>query len=260
LYWLKTQNRIGLFSILQRQLIVLLFIAAAGANTFAQADKNTVYLYSHDSLMLTADEYVLADTLPYLVLLHEQGSSRGEFTSIIHRFQKMNFNCLVPDLRNGGNAGFVANETAKRIRNKKYGEKAEDIEGDIRSAINYAVAKSGKPVVLVGAGANGSLTLKACKELDAVQAAIALSPGEFFRNQFIVEDTIAGIEKPVLVLSSRMEFPYMEQLLSGVDVKYKDLFTPDTHEGQRGTGALTAQNPSQSEYWLAILLFFKELK
>ncbi|MDF1571560.1 MAG: dienelactone hydrolase family protein [Bacteroidales bacterium] len=260
MYWLKTQNRIGPFSLLQRHLVVLLVMVAAGANMFAQPDNNTVTLYSHDSLMLTADEYVLADTLPYLVLLHEQGSSRGEFTSIIHRFQKMNFNCLVPDLRNGGNSGFVANETAKRTRNGKYGKKAEDIEGDIRTAINYAVAKSGSPVVLVGGGANGSLALKACKELDSVKAAIALSPGEFFRSEFSVEDTIAGIEKPILVVSSRMEFPYMEQLLSGVDVKYKELFTPDTHEGQRGTGALTAQNPSQSEYWLAILLFFKELK
>jgi pimeloyl-ACP methyl ester carboxylesterase len=240
--------------------VVLLIIVTAGTNTFAQTGKNTVYFYSSDSLMITADEYVLADTLPYLVLLHEQGSSRGEFTTIIHRFQKMNYNCLVPDLRNGGNSGFVANETAKRNRNRRFGEKIEDIEGDIRAAVDYATTKSGKAVVLVGAGANGSLALKASKELDSVEAVIALSPGEFFRNRLSVQDTIAGIEKPVLVLSSRMELPYMEQLLSNVDVSYKVLFIPENHEGHRGTMALTAKHPSPRAYWLAILLFFKELQ
>jgi hypothetical protein len=52
----------------------------------------------------------------------------------------------------------------------------------------------------------------------------------------------------------------MEQLLSNVDVSYKVLFIPENHEGHRGTMALTAKNPSQSAYWLAILLFFKELQ
>jgi hypothetical protein len=257
---LKTQNSIGSFSILLRRLALFLVIVATGQDTLAQSEKTTVYLLSSDSLVITADEYMLSDTLPYLVLLHEQESSRGEYRSIIHRFQKMNYNCLVPDLRNGGNAGFVANETAKRARNGKYGNKVEDIEGDIHAAIGHAAAATGKPVVLIGAGANGSLALKACKELDSVKGVIALSPGEFFQHQFSVEDTIAGLEKPVLVVSSRMELPYMEQLLSGVDEAYKEIFAPESHEGQRGTGALTKQNPSQGDYWLSILFYFKELQ
>lgn len=257
---LKTQNSIGSFSTLLRHMFILMVIVASGANTFAQSDKTTVYLYAPDSLLITADEYVLADTLPYLVLLHEQESSRGEFTGIINRFQKMNYNCLVPDLRNGGNSSFVANETAKRVRNGNFGNRVEDIEGDIHTVIDYAVEKSGKPVVLIGAGANGSLALKACKEIDFVKGAIALSPGEFFPYQFSVEDTISGIQKPVLVVSSRMELPYMEQLLSGVDQEYKELFAPESHEGQRGTRALTRKNPSQGDYWLSILFYFKELQ
>lgn len=245
---------------LRSYLVICLVIVTSSANTFAQAGKSTVYLYSADSLLITADEYVTADTLPYLVLLHEQGSSRGEYVNILHRFQKMNFNCLVPDLRNGGNSGYMTNETAKRSRSNKYSKKAKDIEGDIRAAVDYAAMKSGEKVILVGAGANGSLALKAAREMDPVKAVIALSPGEFFRSEFSVEDTIAGIEKPVLVLSSKMELPYMEQLLSGVDEQYKELFVPEDHEGRRGTGALTGKNPSQSAYWLSILLFFKELQ
>lgn len=257
---LKAQNRIGFLASFRLHLVLCLVILSYTANTFAQTGKNTVYLYSTDSLLITADEYILSDTLPYLVLLHEQGSSRGEFVNILHRYQKMNFNCLVPDLRNGGNSSYVANETAKRSRNRKYMKKAEDIEGDIRASVEYASRKSKNKVILVGAGANGSLAIKAAKEMDSVKAVIALSPGEFFRSEFNVEDTIAGIEKPVLVLSSKMEYPYMEQLLSRVDERYKELFTPEDHEGRRGTEALTDKNPSQSEYWLSILLFFKELQ
>lgn len=256
----KAQNRIGFMASPRLYLALCLVLASGVADTFAQTGKNTLYLYSADSLLITADEYITADTLPYLVLLHEQGSSRGEYVNILHRFQKMNFNCLVPDLRNGGNSGYLTNETAKRSRNRKYGRKAEDIEGDIRAAVDFAAMKSGKKVILVGAGANGSLALKVGKEADPVKAVIALSPGEFFRNQFSVEDTIAGMKKPVLVLSSKMEYPYMEQLLSRVDISNKELFTPEDHEGRRGTGALTDNNPSQSEYWLSILLFFKELQ
>lgn len=257
---LKAQNKIGSMKSRRLHLALCLVIVFAVADTFAQAGKHTVYLYSADSLMITADEYVTADTLPYLVLLHEQGSSRGEYVNILHRFQKMNFNCLVPDLRNGGNTGYLTNETAKRSRNRKYSRKATDIEGDIKAAVDYAVMQSGKKVVLVGAGANGSLALVAARDMDPVKAVIALSPGEFFRNEFSVEETIAGIEKPVLVLSSKMEYPYMEQLLSGVDEGYKELFTPKDHEGRRGAEALTDNNPSQSSYWLSILLFFKELQ
>lgn len=250
----------GFLASFRMHLILSMVIVSTVATTFAQTGKNTVYLYSTDSLLITADEYVTSDTLPYLVLLHEQGSSRGEYITILQRFQKMNFNCLVPDLRNGGNAGYLANETAKRSRNRKYKNKAKDIEGDIRAAVDYASMKSGDKVILVGAGANGSLAIKAAKEIDSVKAVIALSPGEFFRSEFSVEDTIAGIEKPVLVLSSKMEHPYMEQLLSGVDERYRELYSPEDHEGRRGTGSLTDNNPSQSEYWLSILLFFKELQ
>ena len=230
----------------------------AGNILLAQSGKNTVEYYSEDSLLITADLYIQSDTLPYLILMHEQGSSRGEFIPIIERFQKMNYNCLVPDLRNGGNSNFVANETAKRSRN--YASNVEGIEGDILASIHYAASISTAPVLLLGAGANGSLALKAAMEMDTVKAAIALSPGEFFLNQFLMQDTLAALKKPVLATSTKLEFPYTEAMLSNVDEKYKELFVPENDEGRRGTEALLMDNPSHGEYWLAILLFFKELQ
>ena len=34
---------------------------------------------SADSLIITADEYTVSEELPYVILFHEQGASRGEF-------------------------------------------------------------------------------------------------------------------------------------------------------------------------------------
>ena len=226
----------------------------------AAQDRVTTTYFSADSLLITADEYMISDTLPSLVLLHEQGSSRGEFTDIAERFLKMNFNCLVPDIRNGGNNNITGNETARRCRQQGFSRHVDAVEMDIRASVNHAYEKSGQQVVLLGAGENGALALKIAAETEAVRAVIALSPGEFFQPHFRVQDTIAGMEKKILVLSSKMELPYMEQLTSGISEQFKTLFAPVDSPGERGTDALRPGQPSHSEYWLNILLFFKDLQ
>ncbi len=258
---LKVQHNAFRFSRKNLFLIIsaVFFIWSEGTS-FAQVGKTTVTFYSSDSLLITADEYNTSDTLPYLLLFHEQGSSRGEFNEIIDRFQKMNFNCLTVDVRNGGNSNFIQNQTARRARRDGNSRNIEAVSADIEAAIAFATEKSSQQVILIGAGANGSLVLHAAKEHEQVKAAIAMSPGEFFKPVFNTEEAIAGIRKPLLVTSSRIEYPYIEQLMSGVEEEYKTIFVPETSEGERGSAALLSDNPSNSEYWLAILLFFKDLQ
>ncbi len=219
-----------------------------------------ITIQSADSLELTADHYFLSDTLPYIVLLHEQGSSRGEFESLAERFQKMDYNCVAVDIRNGGSANFISNETVRRSRHGNYIMGRDEVENDIRASVNYAFTTSGKEVVLLGSGATGSLCLKISTEMAEVKGVIALSPGEFYAPFLSIQDTISNIKKPVFVGSTQAEFPYIEQMLSGVEEEYKTTFIPDGGEGMRGTSALKPENPTNGEYWLAILLFFKEFK
>lgn len=241
-------------------IFVFLFFVWTGNHLQAQTGKTTVTYYSADSLLITADRYVVQDSLPYVVLIHEQGSSRGEFSQIIDRFQKMNFNCLVADVRNGGNSNFISNETAKRSRVGNFERTYTAIEADIIASAHEANSYSGKKVILLGAGANGSLALKTAKEDSVVKAAIALSPGEYFLSSFMVQDTIAGIKKPVLITSSKVEFPYAQQLASGIAEEYKTVFAPEIAAGERGTNSLLPENDSEGEYWLTLLLFFKDLQ
>jgi pimeloyl-ACP methyl ester carboxylesterase len=260
LFWRKTQYRAVPHKLIWPQLVLVMVVVWSGSALFAQPERSTVTFCSADSLLITADKHIIYDSLACLVLIHEQGSSRSEFNEIVDRFLKMNFNCLSVDVRNGGNSNFIPNETAKRARQEGISKNREAVEADIRAAISYAYEKTGEKVILLGAGANGALALKAAKELDAVRAAIALSPGEFFLPLLSIQDTISGIQKPILVTSSRMELPYIKELMSNVAEDYKTIFAPENSEGERGTNALLSDNPSNSEYWLAVLLFFKELQ
>lgn len=220
---------------------------------------STATFTSPDGLEITADQYFVADTLPYILLFHEQESSRGEFTTIAQRLCKMDYNCLAVDVRNGGNNNNVSNETAKGCRESKCPQGISDIEMDMVAAIDFALEKSSKPVILLGSGVNASLCLKLASENENVKAVIALSPGEYFLPDVKIQELAANLEKPVLITSSKPEFPYASELSSGIPEQYLTLFEPELGEGGRGSRALTTENKYNSEYWLALILFFKDL-
>ncbi len=195
LYLLKTYYNISKHFYSRLILTGFILLFSMGTTGLVNAQKTVVSFQSSDSLDLTADLYFLADTLPYLILLHEQGSSRGEFESLAERFQKMDYNCLAVDIRNGGNANFISNETVRRSRHGDYILGREEVENDIRASVNYAFNVSGKQVVLLGSGASASLGLKLSKEMDEVKGVIALSPGEFYAPFLSIQDTISNMEK-----------------------------------------------------------------
>jgi pimeloyl-ACP methyl ester carboxylesterase len=228
-------------------------------SAFNVISKETVTFPSADGLQMTADAYLIAGDRPYIVLFHEQESSRGEFQAIAKRLCKMDYNCLAVDLRNGGNLNSVSNETVKRCREARCPTGAEDVLLDMNAAIEYAHQRSNQPVILFGSCANASLSLKAAGENDLVRAVVAMSPGEYFLPVISIQDTIAHLRKPVFVSSGLYEVPYVSQLVSGIDKAYVTHFEPKLGEGGRGTVSLSNDNPNHSEYWLALLLFFKEL-
>ena len=238
---------------------VTLFLLVLGASLSGQSDESRVQFASSDSILITADLHMADSSFPMMVLFHDLGSSRGEFSSILNRFQKMNFNCLVPDLRNGGNASFVANQTLKEVREKGASKSTESIMNDIRSCISYVSHRSDSSVVLIGAGANGSLAMLAAKEFESVTGVIALSPGEYFLPALSIQESLDSLNTPVLITATKMEMPYMERLTEKMPPDAVTLFSPESHSGERATKALLPVNESNGEYWLSILLFVKDL-
>ena len=244
---------------LQVLFTIFVLILSTGLNSFTVIRKITVTFEASDGLIITADNYINSIENPYIILLHEQNSSRGEFSNIARRLCKMDYNCLAVDLRNGGFSSSISNETVKRCLASKCPTDYYDVEKDMLASIYYAYELSGKPVILFGSGANGSLSLKLGKSSELVRAVVAFSPGEYFLPELSIEDTIAGMAKPVFIASGKPEIPYVEQLASNIDEDYKTLFKPQLGEGLRGTASLNPKNENNSEYWLALLLFFKDL-
>ena len=121
------------------------------------------------------------------------------------------------------------------------------------------MARSNQPVILFGSMANGSLSLKVAMENEHVRAVVAFSPGEYFLPEISIQDTIAEMKKPTFISSSLSELPYVTELVSDIEEDYVTIFEPKLGEGGRGSASLSTENENYSEYWLALLLFFKDL-
>ena len=256
----KQQRHSGLRS----KVILLVSLAGILFFTFVFSSFNTIRVktitfIANDGLELTADEYIIDPFKPYVLLFHEQGSSRGEYSTIARRLCKLDYNCLAVDLRNGGSDNFVSNQTAKQLRKKHLKSGLSEIEQDILAAIKYVGEKSNLPVVLFGSGANGSLSLKVALSDSLVRAVVAVSPGEYFMPEIKIQDAISDLNKPVFITSSKAEFPYVLELASGIDKDYVTLFEPKQGEGERGTRSFSVDYEYHTEYWLALILFFKDL-
>lgn len=238
-------------------LVVFSFFIAGSSNAIRV---QTVSFSAEDSLTVTAEEYIIAPRNPYILLLHEQGSSRGDYNTIARRLCKMDYNCLALDLRNGGNNSFVSNETAKACREGGFETNMEQLEMDIEAAMEFIAKRTELPIILFGSGKNGSLGLKMAKEKENIRAAVVMSPGEYFLPELKIQDTIAGLKKPVFATSSKVEFPYVQELTSGIEEEYLTLFEPRQGPGERGTKSLSSSYEQNTEYWIALMLFFKELQ
>ena len=240
-------------------LILLLF---AGTTTPLNAQvirKSSVEFYSSDSLLISADHYYSNKDNPYILLFHQEGSSRGEFDQIARRFVKMKFNCLAVDLRNGGKFEYVENLTSQRAKEKLLPAGIETGK-DILAAIDFAQSVNEKNVILLGSSWSASMCLKVASEDERVSAVMAFSPGEFLRPMNDLADLFSKLQKPVFVAGSPMEYPYLVKSTRSIPEGFLSLVNPPERSVERGIPMLFDTNPGHNEYWFSVLIFIKSLK
>ena len=213
---------------------------------------------SSDGLLITADLYLVSDSLPYMILCHQAGYSRAEYAETGSKFCHLGYNCLAIDARSGNEVNGVKNETAALATAKKKPTTYLDAEKDILAAIDYAYTKSGKKVFLVGSSYSASLVLKIAATNKKVKAVMAFSPGEYFGTKLKLKDAIANLTVPVFVTSSKDESKDVTTLISDVKSKIKNQFVP-TSKGKHGSSCLWKDNPGYHEYWFAIMMFVKQM-
>jgi hypothetical protein len=239
----------------------LLILIIASFILLAPAPKKKITFTTVDSLEVTADLYLINEEYPYLILFHQEGSSRGEYNETAQKFLKLNFNCLVVDLRSGENSNYIKNETARKARETGKPSRFIDALNDIEASIEYAHNLNNQNVILIGSSYSASLCMIAGKNNPNVMAVIAFSPGEFFGDDLRIEQELDTFPKPLFVTGTETEYPYITQMLQKISTQNNvTFFKPADSPGQHGSMALWEDNPSKDEYWLALLLFFNSLK
>jgi pimeloyl-ACP methyl ester carboxylesterase len=225
------------------------------------AQKKKITFISRDSLEVTADLYMAKEEFPYIILFHQEGSSRGEYNETANKFTKLNFNCIAVDLRSGDNSNYVNNETARKARETFKPSMFLDASNDIEAAIDYAYNLNNQNVILVGSSYSASLCMVIGNKNPHVKAVIAFSPGEFFGDDLRLEQELDTFRIPLFVTGTETELPYIGQMLQKISTQDNiTLFRPGTPPGQHGSMALWEKNPTKDEYWLALLVFFNSLK
>jgi len=223
--------------------------------------KKKITFLSRDSLEVTADVYVGKEDYPYLILFHQEGSSRGEYNETALKFMKLNFNCLAVDLRSGNNSNYVRNETARKAMQTFKPSLFLDAGNDIEAAIEYAYNINNQNVILVGSSFSASLCMVIGNRNPHVKAVIAFSPGEFFGDNLRLEEELDTFRIPLFVTGTETELPYINKMLQKISAQDNvTVYKPVTPPGQHGSMALWDNNPTKDEYWLALLVFFNSLK
>lgn len=238
-------------------LLSFLILIQTIISAFAQ---ESVSFYTSDSLKITADLYLKDYQLPFIILLHQSGSSRGEYNSIAPKLLNLGYNCLAIDLRAGKKMNYVQNETALRAKSEHKPARFIDAELDIDAAILFVRKYNRKPVILFGSSYSASLALIIASRSKDVEAVVAFSPGEYFQPETRVKEKLAGLDKPIFAASSELEYDYVKDLLLEIPDTYKTIYRPSKGRGTHGAKALWDESENSKECWLQLAWFFGKLK
>lgn len=239
-------------------LFMLLFICEANS-------KDLIKIESVDGIEITADLYrTHPDTVPFIILYHQAGWSRGEYNETAPKLNALGYNCMAVDLRSGKQVNEVNNQTFisanKALKETKYIDAYQDIQASIRHVKKF-LAK-GK-VIILGSSYSSSLVLKyAGDNTGSVDGVVAFSPGEYFKPfgkpADFIESSAAKISCPSLITSARSEKNSWWAMHEAIQGDEKSYYLPET-SGNHGSRALWQKFTDHKGYWEALTKFLLSL-
>jgi len=217
-----------------------------------------------DGRVVYGELYEIGRNHPVILLCHQSGFNKYEYIDIAPRLNALGFNCLAVDLTSGGTFQEKANETIENTtppidRNKMaHIEAAED---EIDAAIIYLHKKYKKEVTFWGSSNSATLGLLAASKNDNINAAIAFSGFDHFReNRTSLSVIIPKINKPLFMSSSKTEASIITDLLEGIRLKENQVHFIPNGIGDHGSKALWNGRTDAEEYWIAIKSFLKTIE
>lgn len=255
-----------------RRLLLVSALALAGCHASPKVDNQQalidpsklevqaaqpVTLTAPDGVTVYGTYYPTKNARATILLFHQAGSSKEEYTAIAPQLQRAGFAALAIDQRVGGPL-YGTNQTMAGYKDKT------DYLGtlpDLEAALGWAKAK-GLPVVLWGSSYSASLVfLVAASAKKDVAAVIAFSPGEYFTDKTMVEKAAGKVTVPVFVTSASAmeEENEAKAIVAATASTDRQQFVAKT--GIHGSSTLNSgKNPGGADdNWQAVLAFLKRV-
>jgi len=237
---------------------ILLLLATA----LSASESKTINFISEDGLLITADSYTphKSNTTPLILLFHQAGSSRGEYTEIAPQLNKLGFNCIAVDLRSGEFSRGKDNETSIQASKKNLATSYADAMPDIIASLRYARRNyPNSKTIAWGSSYSAALVLKVAGDYpQLVDGVIAFSPGEYFshlgKSKTWIRDSAKYINAPTFITSSKKEANDWAPIYDVIKTTNRQSFVPET-AGKHGSKALWKKYAVSQSYWNAVTAF-----
>lgn len=199
-----------------------------------------------------------------ILLMHEEGASRGEFLSIGPWLALQGYTAVAIDLRYGQTSRGLKNETALRSRQLGLSwdltTNKTDVINSLRFLHEHYPASS---YILWGNSYSASLAISLAAEYPQLcSAIIALSPnrsGDLALRQEMQEN-IQRLHQSILLSGAQSDLKDLQNLFLLIPASSKKLFVPQYSRGNSGSSALWLQKTDSSEYRQAVLQFLDGLQ
>lgn len=231
--------------------------------TLAQEEQQpkTITFPSLDGLEITANLYEIDSEAPVIVLCHQARFNKFEYEGIAQELNALGFNCIAIDQRSGGPIANQVNQTHLDAIEQGKPTDFVDAKQDIEAAVNYAAKNYGGPVILWGSSYSSTLVLYVGNELDAVDAIVSFSPGNYLVEELgDLKEVMKEQKKPYFITSSKREAPEVLEIVAGIERTEKQVLFAPEGDGHHGSRALWEQQTGGEEYWDAIEAFLKDMK
>jgi alpha-beta hydrolase superfamily lysophospholipase len=235
-----------------------------GIPVMSQAQE-TITFKAEDGIEITAELYMThPTTAPFIVLFHQANWSRGEYQEIAPKLNALGYNCMAIDQRSGGAVNGIRNKTKINAEKAMKGTQYIDALADMNAAIIHARTNFAEDKLIIwGSSYSSALVLKiAGDQPDAIDGALAFSPGEYFARFDKPADFITSsakhITKPVFITSGRDEKGSWWKIYEAIGSDGKSYFLPET-SGNHGSRALWVKFNDSKDYWKAVTEFLETI-
>ncbi|MEO9802144.1 MAG: alpha/beta hydrolase [Reichenbachiella sp.] len=241
--------------------ILLLFSILIGFNASAL---ETIKIKAADGVEVTVDLHIThPDTVPFIILYHQAGWSRGEYQEIAPTLNQLGFNCMAVDQRSGKAVNNVENRTFISARQLMKETKYIDALPDMNAAVNHArefLAKG--DLIIWGSSYSAALVLKIAGDRpNDIAGVLAFSPGEYFQSMGKPKDFItisaSKIQCPSFITSAKSERNSWWNINEVIPTETKTYYLPET-SGNHGSRALWSKFSDNLNYWDAVKTFLSQ--